>query len=460
MMIKRKLIVAFSLVSIIGLITASLAWVMILDLQERQEETLDKNQEAIEELTEVIELNSESISLAKEVRSGIQQEYYLVATCLMNSDSEGLIYSELLLEHTVQEVREDIQTLENLSADEHPEHAEKTLKAVAAVKQGHEDFVDTLVDIQGMDLVQKRQGVLDIHRLNILDNNNLVLLDNERTGLLIQVETVHDMLYNDFIASAEFEDVFSQEISFSYEGNGYNETGEVLYWMLVNNGNSFIFEHDSQEHFDNFTHSLGKFDAHVSALDASSLNYENKSEIKDLLFHIKNSVSAIRSVGIQKAKIDANIAARAEISISTLQERMDWIMRGNGTDDENGVDYLIDQQLEHMEESLEHTEELELEAAAINEDMMEFTDSMALIILGLAMFALVFSLMLGYMLANHVATPIQRLTAIAKNVVLEKNMDAVVDVDSDDEIGELADMYSRLINTTKNALLFLEEQEK
>ena len=58
-----------------------------------------------------------------------------------------------------------------------------------------------------------------------------------------------------------------------------------------------------------------------------------------------------------------------------------------------------------------------------------------------------------------VVNPINRLIDVAKKVVFENKIDTPIDINSKDEVGELAEMYRRLINTTKNAQMILSMQE-
>ena len=61
---------------------------------------------------------------------------------------------------------------------------------------------------------------------------------------------------------------------------------------------------------------------------------------------------------------------------------------------------------------------------------------------------------------RFVIRPLNELITAARKVVYDNEMDTPIDIQSNDEIGELAEMYRRLINTTKNAIMILKQQEK
>ena len=79
----------------------------------------------------------------------------------------------------------------------------------------------------------------------------------------------------------------------------------------------------------------------------------------------------------------------------------------------------------------------------------------------MSIIVLVLSVALMFLIVYRVVTrPLRIFTRAARKVVIDGEMDTPIEVNSKDELGELADMYRRLINTSKNALAFLEDGSK
>jgi len=127
-----------------------------------------------------------------------------------------------------------------------------------------------------------------------------------------------------------------------------------------------------------------------------------------------------------------------------IRQDTERILVGVDGNDSAGIDHLLVVQ----EEAIDDKEsELELNA--------QYT----MVTIGAGVTgAIVLAFFLSILMDMKIGRPIQQLTEIARKVVYDNDMDAFIRIESDDEIGELSDMYARLINTTKTAMSILEAQ--
>ena len=82
---------------------------------------------------------------------------------------------------------------------------------------------------------------------------------------------------------------------------------------------------------------------------------------------------------------------------------------------------------------------------------------MHLLIMG-ALAAVALALVITFFLSNRISAPVKTLTLAARRLG-QGNLSQRVQLKDKGEMGELAEMYRRLINTTKNAMMVLKQQE-
>ena len=134
-----------------------------------------------------------------------------------------------------------------------------------------------------------------------------------------------------------------------------------------------------------------------------------------------------------------------EDQIGSLTSLLDRVISGSGANDEEGFDYLI--------------EYIRAEIDGIRDSEEGARHMLPLMVAPIVISSLILAVMMRILLQKTLVKPINNLIDIAKKVVYDNELDTPINIHSKDEIGELAEMYRRLINTTKNAILILEQQE-
>lgn len=134
-----------------------------------------------------------------------------------------------------------------------------------------------------------------------------------------------------------------------------------------------------------------------------------------------------------------------EDQINSLATLLDQVIIGGGPNDEDGFDHLVEYINAEMEEA--------------KEDEENARHMLPLIAVPIVIGTLILAVIMRILLQKTLVNPITNLIEVAKRVVYDNEMDTPINIHTKDEIGELAEMYRRLINTTKNALLILEQQE-
>ena len=135
-----------------------------------------------------------------------------------------------------------------------------------------------------------------------------------------------------------------------------------------------------------------------------------------------------------------------EDQIGSLTSLLDRVISGSGPNDEEGFDYLV--------------EYIKAEIDGIRDSEEGARHMLPLMVAPIVISSLILAVMMRILLQKTLVKPINNLIDIAKKVVYDNELDTPINIHSKDEIGELAEMYRRLINTTKNAILILEQQEK
>ena len=135
-----------------------------------------------------------------------------------------------------------------------------------------------------------------------------------------------------------------------------------------------------------------------------------------------------------------------EDQIGSLTSLLDRVISGSGPNDEEGFDYLV--------------EYINAEIDGIRDSEEGARHMLPLMVAPIVISSLILAVMMRILLQKTLVKPINNLIDIAKKVVYDNELDTPINIHSKDEIGELAEMYRRLINTTKNAILILEQQEK
>ena len=134
-----------------------------------------------------------------------------------------------------------------------------------------------------------------------------------------------------------------------------------------------------------------------------------------------------------------------EDQIGSLTSLLDRVISGSGANDEEGFDYLV--------------EYIRAEIDGIRDSEEGARHMLPLMVAPIVISSLILAVMMRILLQKTLVKPINNLIDIAKKVVYDNELDTPINIHSKDEIGELAEMYRRLINTTKNAILILEQQE-
>ncbi|MBQ5777778.1 MAG: HAMP domain-containing protein, partial [Oscillospiraceae bacterium] len=91
------------------------------------------------------------------------------------------------------------------------------------------------------------------------------------------------------------------------------------------------------------------------------------------------------------------------------------------------------------------------------QDMQSLTASMFSIILRTMMFALIFALILSFLFAKTITTPIENITKGAKKLSLGE-LDTTLTVSSNDEIGTLTETFNDMASTLNSTLIKVEDE--
>jgi len=254
----------------------------------------------------------------------------------------------------------------------------------------------------------------------------------------------HDDLRDEWMDNPAYGDLFYVYREYTVNGTPHNKSMEQLYYELGHHEKEVMYQDHGEQtlHHDELVATVSECKAYV---DAAPLNVSEKAELKGLFDAFVDHIDEYMD-NHEKLHVSYHILEEEKLDqIAVLDELLDEVLVGGGSGDDAG----LGDTKAHIMAEVEAAEEVEAAARSM----------ISVIGIILTILALAMAVVMRVVLARTVVRPICELTETARKVVYENEVDTPIDIHRDDEIGELAEMYRRLINTTKNAMLILEQQE-
>jgi len=505
MRLKEKLMAAFVMIAVVNLISAGVSWVLLDTARERQQDMIDENEISFTHLSQLIHDTPAAVNDSRAIETAVYAEYQVVANCIAEPTLTAIDDCEMALQERKDEVNTSIENLITFTTpeghehdsdgamdddhdDDHADndsgmghdddtldhgvmmdtedhtavHFEHIRETIDAIGSEHLVFLDHLTDDPTIDELQQEEGILDLMRANLEDQAILADINSDIAMYATQSKDIRKEFRNVYVYNASYITVFDQNSSVlvNYSGDSQELSGETLYWIVTYLEKEFLWQYLDEPHHAKWILGLEDLMGFINGTDDAEFTPMGKSGAIGLLdryYHIAENISVAL---MERDMVESRVAARTDISFTTLDIQVVKVLEGNGSDDETGVDFLLDQIEEHrlanQVDAEEHKDSSVLAAGKATDATDQATGSSLVLALG----ALLLSIVLGLVIADRISKPLVAFTTTAKKVVNDSDMDATFDIDSDDEIGELADAFSKLVNTTKNAMMVLEEMDE